>query len=385
VDTANSYSLFYAARGLLRPTSETEQADYLFARHPNFRAVPIPFSVRQMFAAWQRLRLPVPVDLFTGRCDVLHSPDFVSPPHRTGADVITVHDLSFLVVPECAEPKLAAFLGRTVPAAVRRADKIIAVSNQTKRDLIRLLDTPESKIVVAHNGVDERFQAMTKDEGRRTKEDEPGSVPNTSFVFRPSSGEAEGYLRKKLNLPPHFILHVGTLEPRKNLKRLVEAYGILTQRGIPEIGLVLAGRKGWLYEPILEAAQEVNHNGGQVVFVDYVDDADLPLLYNMAEVFAYPSLYEGFGLPAAEALACGIPTLVSTDGALAEVVGEAALVVDPLSPESIASGLQRLVEDETLRANLAQAGPTQVSQFNWQSAAEKVLETYRNFRFWISA
>src|SRR5205823_13658534 len=122
-----------------------------------------------------------------------------------------------------------------------------------------------------------------------------------------------------------------------------------------DVALVLAGRKGWLYEPIREEAEKVNRNGGHVVFVDYVDDADLPLLYNMAEVFAYPSLYEGFGLPAAEAMACGTPTLVSTDGALAEVVGNAALPVEAQSTEAIASGLQHLIEDEALRARLAKA------------------------------
>jgi glycosyltransferase involved in cell wall biosynthesis len=351
LDTANSYALFYAARGLPSPTPETAQADDLFARHPNFRGVPIPLSVRQMFAAWQRLRLPLSVDLFTGRCDIMHSPDFVSPPHRSGADVITVHDLSFLVVPECAELKLAAFLAKTVPAAVRRADRIVAVSHQTKRDLVRLLNTPESKIIVAHNGVDDRFRPISDDAAQQS-------------------------LRDKLHLPQRFILHVGTLEPRKNLRGLVEAYGILAGRGARAIALVLAGRKGWLYEPILEAAEEVNRGGGNVVFVDYVDDSDLPLLYNMAEVFAYPSLYEGFGLPAAEAMACGTPTLVSSDGALAEVVGDAALAVDPLSPEAIATGLQRLIEDSALRARVAKAGPKQVARFTWRSAAEKVLEVY---------
>ena len=108
IDRRNGYALFYAARGLPRPTPESEMAGELFRRYRNFRAAPVPLSVRQMFRLWQRLRVPVPVDLFTGRCDVVHSPDFVSPPHRSGADVITVHDLSFLVVPECAEPRLAA-------------------------------------------------------------------------------------------------------------------------------------------------------------------------------------------------------------------------------------------------------------------------------------
>ncbi len=368
LDRENRYSLFYAARGLPRPTPETEQADALFASHPNFRPVPLPVSVRQMFALWQRLRLPVGVDRFTGRCDVMHSPDFVSPTHYTGADVITVHDLSFLVVPECAEPKLAAFLSRSVPAAVRRADHIIAVSHQTKNDLIRLLSVPPDKITVAHNGIDSRFR---KAEGRRQKAEVDDENPK-SKIQNP----------KLADLPDRFILHVGTLEPRKNLKRLVEAYDLLLtkskiQNPKSKIALVLAGRKGWLFEPIMEAAERVNRSGGQVIFVDYIYDSDLPVLYNMATVFAYPSLYEGFGLPAAEALACGVPTLVSTDGALSEVVGNAAIKVDPRSIEDIASGLERLLSDDSLRATLSAKGPIQVAPFTWDAAARTVLDVYK--------
>src|SRR6476646_2252404 len=191
LDERNRYSLFYANRGLPRGTPEEQQARDLMKAHHNFKGVAVPMSVREMFAVWQRLRLPVPVDLFTGRCDVLHSPDFVSPPHRSGADVITVHDLSFLVVPECAEPKLAGFLSKSVPGAVRRADRIIAVSEQTKSDLVRLLSVPAERVTVAYNGLDARF----------------GPVQGDPAV------EA---LRRELGLPERFILHVGTLEPRKN-------------------------------------------------------------------------------------------------------------------------------------------------------------------------
>ena len=340
-----------------RPTPETRQAAALFRQHPNFRPVRVPMSVREMFAVWQRLRVPVPVELFAGRIDLLHSPDFVSPPHLGGLDVITVHDLSFMVVPECAEPSLAAFLGKTVPRAVRRADHIIAVSRQTRDDLVKLLNVPANKITVAHNGVDARFA--------------PGA-----------GGGVASELRERLGLPGRFILHVGTLEPRKNLARLVEAYGLLRERnaggsGLGDVGLVLAGRRGWLYEPVLAAAERANAAGGRVVLVDYVRDEDLAALYNLASVFAYPSLYEGFGLPAAEALACGVPSLVSRDGALAEVVGEAALKVDAYSVEAIAGGLERLLADEGLRARLSGAGPGQVAQFTWQAAARTVLGVYR--------
>lgn len=362
LDGRNRYSLFYANRGLPRGTPEERQARELMKAHPNFKGVAVPMSVREMFAAWQRLRLPVPVDLFTGRCDVLHSPDFVSPPHRTGADVITVHDLSFLVVPECAEPKLAGFLSKSVPGAVRRADRIIAVSEQTKRDLVRLMGVPQEKVTTVYNGVDERFRAA----GRR----EPGAED--------SDREA---LKRKLGLPEKFVLHVGTLEPRKNLVRLIEGYEQAMQSGGNEVALVLAGRKGWLYEPIVAAAERVNSKGGtagaRVVFVDYVYDGDLPLLYRMAEVFAYPSLYEGFGLPVAEAMSCGTPVLVSGDGALAEVVGNAAVVVDALSVESIAEGLSRLLSDGELRQKLSEEGKARAARFTWEAAAEQVLGVYR--------
>jgi glycosyltransferase involved in cell wall biosynthesis len=355
LDPDNVYRLVYAARGLPRHTPEARQAAALFASHPNLRPTPVPMSVRQMFAVWHRLRLPLPLELFVGRCDVVHSPDFVCPPHLWGGSIITVHDLSFLVVPECAHPALAAFLGRAVPAAVRRARRIIAVSEQTRRDLIGLLSVPPHKIVVAHNGVDPCFRPL------------------------PPGPQMEA-LRAELDLPTRFVLHVGTLEPRKNLVRLIEAYRLLVSHRphLRTVGLVLAGRKGWRYQPILEAAERAGSAGGRVLLLDYVLEENLPLLYNMAEVFAYPSLYEGFGLPAAEALACGVPALVSAGGALAEVVGDAALAVDPRSVHNIASGLERLLEDDELRARLSAAGPRQVARFTWQTAARTVLATYRD-------
>ena len=355
IDPRDRYALFYASRGLPRPTPETENADILFSRHRNLHPVAVPLSVRQMFALWQRLRVPVPLEIFTGRCDVVHSPDFVAPPHLFGADVITVHDVSFLVVPECAEPNLAAFLGKTVPGAVRRARHIIAVSEQTKNDLVRLLNVSPEKITVAYNGVDPAFHRVN-DEAARAE------------------------LRASLGLPERFILHVGTLEPRKNLQRLVEAYGMMRDSAgddLRDVALVLAGRKGWLYQPILDAVERGRSRGGQVMLLESFSDRELVLLYNMASVFAYPSLYEGFGLPAAEALACGTPTLVSKDGALHEVTGGAALAVDAQSARDIAAGLRRLMEDGDLRAALSKKSPGQVAPFTWEASARTVLRVYR--------
>src|SRR4051794_25376333 len=160
IDSRNTYSLFYAAIGLPRSTPERAQAGKIFRERQNFRAVPVPMSVRVMSRLWQRWQAPFPLELFAGRCDVVHSPDFVSPPHRSGADVITVHDLSFLVIPECADPTLASFLGKAVLTATRRANHIIAVSEQTKRDLVELLAVPPERVSVAYNGMDARFRPM---------------------------------------------------------------------------------------------------------------------------------------------------------------------------------------------------------------------------------
>jgi glycosyltransferase involved in cell wall biosynthesis len=221
---------------------------------------------------------------------------------------------------------------------------------------VRLLEVDPAKITVAHNGVEPEFHPV-RDDARKAD------------------------LRIRLSLPERFILHVGTLEPRKNTRRLVEAYGQAFKSGtIGETALVLAGRKGWLYEPILEEAERVNREGGQVVFLDFVHDQDLVLLYNVAEAFAYPSVYEGFGLPAAEALACGTPTLVSRDGALREVVRDAAVIVDAESVDDIAQGLTQVVCDTELRERLRRAGPRQVARFTWDEAAKTVLQVYRGAR-----
>jgi glycosyltransferase involved in cell wall biosynthesis len=221
----------------------------------------------------------------------------------------------------------------------------------------------EEKVVVAHNGISD-FELRIAELGRESLEREGAR------------------LRGKLGLPRRFVLHVGTLEPRKNLVRLIEGYGEAVRGLGAEVGLVLAGRKGWLYEPIFEAAERVmgEVRGARVIFVDYIDDAELPLLYNMAEVFAYPSLYEGFGLPVAEAMKCGTPTLVSEDGALREVAGEATVRVEARSVESIAEGLRRLLMDEELRARLSEEGPKQAAGFTWEAAARTVLGVYEGAR-----
>jgi glycosyltransferase involved in cell wall biosynthesis len=355
-DRSNEYTLFYGARGVNRASDEYAALRALVADRRHVREHPINLSPRQLTILWQRLRLPLPLETLIGRHDIVHAPDFVSPLVRQGRRFVTVHDLSFLIVPDCAEPSLVAYLRRAVPRAVRQADVVIAVSETTREDVIRLLGVPPRKVQTVYNGVDYAFRPLPP-----------------QLLMRQGAA-----LRARLGLPERFILHVGTLEPRKNLVRLLDAYFTLLASG-RAYGhhLVLAGRRGWRCDPIFArvAAQQPGFQQ-HIHFLDYVHDADLPLLYNLASVFAYPSLYEGFGLPVAEALACGVPTLTAKIGATAEIASDAALLADPLDTPSLAAGLEVLLEDGPVRAHLADAGPRRVARYTWDAAAQQILGLY---------
>jgi glycosyltransferase involved in cell wall biosynthesis len=254
-----------------------------------------------------------------------------------------VHDLTFLVHPECFEPRLHRYLARVVPRSLRRAHHILADSHATQRDLTRLLGVPAERISVIYPGVDEQFCPL------------------------PASASAP--VRRRLGLPDTFLLFVGTLEPRKNLVRLLEALHRLPNAP----PLVLAGRRGWLYDEVFAAVERL-HLHERVCWLDFVEDTDLPALYNLAEAFIYPSLYEGFGLPVAEALACGTPVVTSRLASLPEVAGDAAILVDPFDSAAIAAGIQQALDaGEHFRA----AGPAQVSRFRWEAAAQSLLGRYR--------
>jgi glycosyltransferase involved in cell wall biosynthesis len=193
--------------------------------------------------------------------------------------------------------------------------------------------------------------------------------PGVSSRFRPLPAEAIEPVRQRLGLPPAFLLFVGTLEPRKNLVRLVEALEHLTS----PIPLVIAGRTGWLYEDIFATVERLRLED-RVIFMDFVADADLPALYNLTRAFVYPSLYEGFGLPALEALACGTPVVTTPVASLPEVVGEAAVLVDPLDSAAIAAGIEQAL---ARAADLRAPGLAQAARFTWEESAHALLACYQ--------
>ncbi|HEX3247169.1 MAG TPA: glycosyltransferase family 1 protein, partial [Chloroflexota bacterium] len=286
-----------------------------------------------------------------GAIDLFHSPDFVLPPLRTARTILTVHDLAFLLFPECAHEALREYLLRTVPPSARRASFIVADSENTANDVICLLGVPPERVAVVPGGVDVRFR--------------PVEDPTRRQMMRQRLGVG--------NAP--YILFVGVIEPRKNLQGLIEAFELIKQHHKLPHKLVVVGRKGWLSEGIYEKF-ESSPVRDDIIFPGFIADEELPTLYSAAAALAMPSFYEGFGLPLLEAMACGTPVVSSNAASLPEVVGDAGPKVDPNDVEALAESLAQVLTDESLRAANRARGLERAAQFTWQAAAKRLLDVY---------
>ncbi|MGH2449569.1 MAG: glycosyltransferase family 4 protein [Chloroflexota bacterium] len=313
-----------------------------------FRSRPLPISDRVLNLLWHRWRLPLPVQMATGRFDIFHSPDFTLPPVRGRPSVLTIHDLAFLRRPECAYPTLRAYLQTVVPRSVRRADHLIAVSENTKRDLIELLDVPDKKITAIPLGVAEPFRLMEQYE----------ATP----------------LLKGIGVEEPYILSVGTIEPRKNYPALLDAFALLRERGL-RCPLIIAGRFGWMFEGVRQRLAGLPEGAVRIV---EPDDAALAALYARSAAFVYPSLYEGFGVPVLEAMACGAPVITSRTSSLPEVAGDAAIVIDPENVEDIAAAIDRVLGSADVAERLRKAGPERAMRFRWERTAAETVAVYRS-------
>lgn len=284
------------------------------------------------------------------RVDLLHGTVNVLPAFRRKPSVVTIHDLSFLTTPRTLPRAKAQYLRYAVRLSARVAQRIIAVSRSTKSDLVDSFGVRPEKIDVIYPGVDERFHPRCDEE---------------KTTFRTALTEGRPY-----------ILHVGTLQPRKNVDILIRAFARLkAQAGIPHL-LLLAGARGWMYANLFRMVADLGLQA-DVRFADYVAPADLPLWYNCADVFAYPSAFEGFGLPVLEAMACGLPVVTSASSSLLEVAGDAAITVEPGSDEALAQGVGRILNDERLRQRLRSAGLQRASDWTWDVTARATAEVYR--------
>ncbi|MGB8643702.1 MAG: glycosyltransferase family 1 protein [Anaerolineae bacterium] len=342
VEPVNEYCAFYYdPRGDAHPEPPLDQIP---ARTIHLPAKPWRMSV--LLASFAHVSL----DRWLPPGDVFHATDHLLPPLLASRAVFTIHDLIFRFFPEYHLPLNRWYLTLMLPRFMQRANAIIAVSENTRRDVTRLMNIPAEKIAVIYEGVNP--------------------------AFRPCRDPAQlAAVRTKYQLPDRFILYLGTIEPRKNLITLLDAYQALLAHadGIPD--LVIAGRKGWLYQPVFERARALGLES-RLRFTDWVDGADAPMLLSAAEVFVFPSFYEGFGLPPLEAMACGAPVLCSNASSLPEVVGEGGLLIDPHDTSAWAATLSRVLQDSELRARLSARGIAQAAQFTWERAARETLNLY---------
>lgn len=306
----------------------------------------LPLPERWMTILWQRLRLPLPADTLAGGADVFYCPDFTLPPLVSAKAAVTVHDLSYVLFPETHYPPLRRYLERAVPRALERAGRIFADSEQTRDDLRSVLGVPVDRVEVVLSAADP--------------------------LFRPVSPEAIEAAKRVHGIDRPYLLSVGTIQPRKNLPAIFDALRLLVDRGL-DLLHVHVGRPGWLCEPIFEALERSGVKDR--VRIIAASDDQLVALYGGAVALVFPSLYEGFGLPCLEAMACGAPVIASRAGSLAEVVEDAGIVVEPHDSAAIAGGVERLLDDQPFREELILRGHAQNAKFRWERAAGQVYDS----------
>ncbi len=292
-----------------------------------------------------------PMDHAFGGVTLFHATEHLLPKLTHAISVFTLHDTAYLLFPNYHLFQNRLYLTLMMPRFLERADRVIAVSEATRRDALRFYRLNPEKVVVIPEGVEPRFRP----------EPDPARL---------------AAVRQRYALPERFILCVGTIEPRKNLPTLLEAYAALRPHH-PRLGLVIAGGKGWLYQSFFERLQSLGLET-RVTLTGYVPDDDLPALINCAEVFAFPSVFEGFGLPPLEAMACGVPVVCSNASSLPEVVSEAGFLVAPDDVPRWAETLNRLLTEPALRADLRTRGLARARQFTWDAAARQTLEVYQS-------
>ena len=297
-----------------------------------------------MRIAWEQTLLPM--QLASLKPDLLHGLAYALPVAWAGPSVVTVYDLSFVLFPSAFKLGNRVYLAASTRAAARRARRVLTISEHTRRDIVRLLGVPDERVDVTYPAAEERYRPLPAEEIE---------------AFRVAHG-----------LPEAFVFALGTLEPRKNLVGLLHAYARLAK---PRPPLYVAGGAGWRVSPIFDTVGQLGV-ADDVHFVGFVPEDELPLWYNAARLFAFPSLYEGFGLPVLEAMACGTPVITSTAASLPEVGGKAAILVPPQDTDRIAQEMQRVLDDPQLRIEMRAAGRIQASRFSWRSMTDKTVAAY---------
>jgi glycosyltransferase involved in cell wall biosynthesis len=334
IDSGYRYSVFLSERRFVHNRLRLH-----YSRWPTHRPL-----VRIL---WEQLVQPIA--LHQAGIDLLHAMAFAGPMVTPCPFVVTIYDLSFLRHPEAFRPWNRRYLSTFTALSARRARRVIAISRSTQRDVVKMLGVPADRVDVAYPGVDDIFHPLPAAEVTR--------------------------FRQKRALPDRFILFLGTLEPRKNVHKLIRAYG-LWRRVEPDIPrLVIAGGKGWYYDQIFAEVESLGL-ASEVVFPGYVVQEELPLWYNAADLFVYPSRFEGFGLPVLEAMACGTPVVTSNVASLPEVAGDAALLVSPDDETELVEAMRRALNDQALRQEMKIKSQAHAATFTWARTALQTVDAY---------
>ena len=330
-------------------SKKTIQSDPDFAKKDSVKAVNIRSLHPQVrllseFFAWPRILKRQKINLF-------HSPISYVPPGVKIPAIVTVHDLRYFHYPETYTRLRGKFLERIIPKSAHSAVKILTVSNATKKDIIKYLNVSADKIQVIHEGIDAaRFQAQYSEQNYQS-------------------------VKKKYRLPDRYFLTVGHLEPRKNYERLFESLAILAERYHIKIPLVVVGQENWYFQKIYDKVKKLKLSDS-IHFTGFVNDADLPVLYQKADLFIAPSLFEGFGFTPLEAMAAGIPVAASNTSSHPEILGDAATYFDPYDPEEIAQTMRDVFSDMDLRSTFVQKGRRRVQKFTWDSCCAQTFREY---------
>jgi glycosyltransferase involved in cell wall biosynthesis len=296
-------------------------------------------------------QIAIPRTLRREKVDLFHAPHYVLPPLVRCPSVVTIHDCIHLMFPQYLPNRWALGYARTsISMAAKRSTRVLTVSESSKRDILRFVDVPPDNIDVIYNSYDDRF----------------GVEPKEEDVVR---------VRERYQLDDQFVLYAGNVKPHKNLERLIEAFDLVRERGLDQLKLVLIGDDISRYTALRRAVHR-HQLHKYVRFLGYLPEETLAVMYRLAAVFVFPSLYEGFGLPPLEAMASGTPVVTSNLSSLPEVAGNAAVLVDPYDTSAIADGIYRVLTEEGLRTDLRRRGLVRAHQFSWESSVRRVREIY---------
>lgn len=336
IDKKNEYKLFFSSLRKNLPSNFNNKA--VNVKLKKFRIPPTllePLFNKSHF---------LPIESFIGKVDVFHSSDWTQPPTKA-KKVTTIHDFGFLKYPQTAHPKIKAVMERRFDWIKKEIDMVIAISEATKKDAMEILEIPEEKIKVVYEAAPEDIKQV-------------------------KSKQTIKAVKAKYGINNNYLLSVATLEPRKNLKRIIQAFQAL---GIKDLQLVIIGKSGW--DTSLQGV-DFKQFKNNVLFTGYVNRQELAALYSGALCLAFPSLYEGFGLPILEAMKCGCPVVTSHLSSMPEVAGKAGILVDPLDVEEIGKGFYEVVSNKAKRQEMIKEGFKQVGKFSWEETAKETLKVY---------